>query len=168
MLYHIPVLYHILVLYNIPVQVLDSEIRNFKNLFLLLFFLKLSLLWDVSTLKCEFYLVWCFGGKVDTHKHAYIPTNCFQPDTDGQRGVTRWDPAHITPRVKLLYIYIYIYVQSFRSAISRLCLAKLPFLAWHEHKNERGIIDILKTFPLRYRFQIYIYIYIYRFVDIAI
>ena len=43
-----------------------------------------------------------------------------------------WDPAHVTPRVKL-YIYIYIYTPSFRSVDPMVFLAKIPFLAFSHY-----------------------------------
>ena len=38
------------------------------------------MVWDVSTLKSEYYLVQCIDDKVDTHNYSYIRINCFWPD----------------------------------------------------------------------------------------
>ena len=59
---------------------LESHFAKFWILgseFLKIFFsfLKLSLPLNVYTLKSGFYLVCCFGDKVDTHKHADIHTD---------------------------------------------------------------------------------------------
>ena len=44
--------------------------------------------------------------------------------------MARWDPAHVTPRVRLCIDL------NFRSVVPKVCLAKVPF--WSDMNTERG------------------------------
>ena len=55
----------------------------------------------MSNLKGRFYLVWCFGDKVDIHKHTYIQI-VFNL-THLKEGVAMWDPGHVNPSHVCMY-----------------------------------------------------------------
>ena len=61
------------------------------------------------------------------------------------RGVARRDPVHVSPKVKLVCI------PCFKSVTPRVCLAKVPFLAFFGHViNRCGQIRVPKTSPRLY------------------
>ena len=68
-------------------------------------------------------------------------------------GVTMRDPAHVTQKINLCMYTI------FKSVAPKVCMAKVPFLAFFEHRNGCGHIHILKTFPRLYWYQIYIWVH---------
>ena len=51
---------------------------------------------------------------------AEIPFLEFLPYTEKGRGVAKWDPAQVNPKLKL-------HMQSFRYVSPRVFLAKIPF-----------------------------------------
>ena len=64
--------------------------------------------------------IWVHGSNsLGSSVLAEIPFLAFLALHRKGRGVARWDPAHVTPRVKL-------YISSFRSVDSMVLLAEIP------------------------------------------
>ena len=53
------------------------------------------------------YLVWYFGRKVDTYKHAYTHALTIFNLTSPERGAARWDPAHAALGV-IMYVHVMV------------------------------------------------------------
>ena len=75
----------------------------------------------MPSLKSGFYSVWYFGDNMDAHKmHIYVQT--FLPDMPRGRGVARWSPTHVGPRIMLCVFQAYVPKSK--------CISEVPFLAF--------------------------------------
>ena len=81
-------------------------------------------------MKSKYYLAWCFIDKMDTHKHdTYIQTDFSLTQMEGVVWPGETLPM-LLPESSSVCVYIYTHTPNFRSVIPRVCLAKVPFLAF--------------------------------------